>query len=167
MGNKLGTTVIFGKKKEVQNEMDSGSKCQRIHVDNYTVWGWAMTDTYLGKPVEINEHGNNAAIKVHILDESTMKRNGFRRFINDDDSWWIFCKRVHKDITFYMTIYDSGDWAIDILDENFCQPYDYQAMYERGNHMSFVLTVMKNVNEIMDSFVHKGIISGWEVGDYV
>lgn len=37
----------------------------------------------------INKHGNNAAIKVHILDEATMKRNS-----------------VYKDITFNMTIYD-------------------------------------------------------------
>ena len=66
-----------------------------------------------------------------------------------------------------MTIYDSGDWRIDILDECFCQPYDYQAMYERGNYRPVILTVMENVNEIMDSFVHKGIISGWKVGDYI
>lgn len=125
------------------------------------------TDTYLGKPVEINEHGNNAAIKVHILDEATMKLNGFRRFIDGVDHWWYFCNRVYKDITFNMTIYDRGDWAIDILDERFGQPYDYQAMYERDNYRPVVLTVMENVNEIMDSFVHKGIISGWKVGDYV
>lgn len=126
-----------------------------------------MTDTYLGKPVEINEHGNNSAIKVHILDEATMKRNGFLRFIGGVDHWWYFCNRVYKDITFNMTIYDSGDWRIDILDECFCQPYDYQAMYESGNRRPVVMTVMKNVNEIMDSFVHKGIISGWKVGDYI
>lgn len=126
-----------------------------------------MTDTYLGKPVEINEHGNNAAIKVHILDDATMKRNGFRRFISDEDNWWYFCNRVYADITFNMTIYDRGDWTIDILDEWFCQPYDYQAMYESGDYRPVVLTVMENVNEIMDSFVHKGIISGWKVGDYV
>ena len=126
-----------------------------------------MTDTYLGKPVEINEHGNNAAIKVHILDEATMKLNGFCRFIDGVDHWWYFCNRVYKDITFNMTIYDSGDWRIDILDECFLQPYDYQAMYESGNYRPIVLTVMENVNEIMDSFVHKGIISGWKVGDYV
>lgn len=126
-----------------------------------------MTDTYLGKPVELNEHGNNAAIKVHILDEATMKLNGFRRFIDGVDHWWYFCNRVYKDITFNMTIYDSGDWRIDILDELFCQPYDYQAMYESGNYRPIVLTVMENVNEIMDSFVHKGIISGWKVGDYI
>lgn len=126
-----------------------------------------MTGTYLGKPVEINEHGNNAAIKVHILDDETMKLNGFRRFISGEDNWWYFCKRVHKDITFNMTIYDSGEWHIDILDECFLQPYDYQAMYESGNYRPVVLTVMENVNEIMDSFVHKGIISGWKVGDYV
>lgn len=125
------------------------------------------TNTYLGKPVKINEHGNNAAIKVHILDDATMKLNGFRRFISGEDNWWYFCNRVYKDITFNMMIYDSGDWAIDILDEWFCQPYDYQAMYESGNYRPVVLTVMKNVNEIMDSFVHKGIISGWKVGDYI
>ena len=126
-----------------------------------------MTDTYFGKPVEINEHGNNAAIKVHILDEATMKLNGFQRFISNEDNWWYFCKRVYKDVTFNMTIYDSGYWKIDILDECFCQPYDYQAMYESGNYRPVVLTVMENVNEIMDSFVHKGIISGWKVGDYI
>lgn len=122
---------------------------------------------YFGKPVKLTEHDNNAAIKVHILDDATMKLNGFRRFIDGVDNWWYFCKRVHKDITFNMTIYDSGDWQIDILDECFLQPYDYQAMYESGNYRPVVLTVMKNVNEIMDSFVHKGIISGWKVGDYI
>ena len=126
-----------------------------------------MTDTYLCKPVEINDHGNNAAIKIHILDDATMKLNGFRRFISGEDNWWYFCKRVYKDITFNMTIYDRGDWCIDILDERFLQPYDYQAMYESGKYSPGVLTVVENVNEIMDSFIHKGIISGWEVGDYI
>lgn len=131
-----------------------------------------MIDTYLGKPVEINEHSNNAAIKVHILDEATMKRNGFKYFGGvptrpQDVPHWYFCNRVHKDITFNFTIYSEDNWQIDILDEFFLQPYDYQAMYESGNHRPVILIVMKNVNEIMDSFVHKGIISGWEVGDYV
>lgn len=122
-----------------------------------------MIDTYLGKPVEINEHGNNAAIKVHILDDATMKRNGFK-WVNEH---WYFCNRVHKDITFNMSIYSEDDWQIDILDECFLQPYDYQAMYASGNYRPVILTVMENVNEIMDSFVHKGIISGWKVGDYI
>ena len=129
-----------------------------------------MTDTYLGKPVEINEHGNNAAIKVHILDDATMKLNGFRRCITDKENWWYFCKQVYKDITFNMTIYDSGDWQIDILDECFCQPYDYQYMLEKYSNdinTRVLEIVKKNVDEIMDSFVHKGIISGWEVGDYI
>lgn len=131
-----------------------------------------MTDTYLGKPVEINEHGNNAAIKVHILDEATMKLNGFKYFGGvptrpQDVPHWYYCNRVYKDITFNFTIYSEDDWRIDILDEWFCQPYDYQAMYESGKYSTVVLTVMENVNEIMDSFVHKGIISGWKVGDYI
>ena len=124
-----------------------------------------MTDTYLGKPVEINEHGNNAAIKVHILDEASMRLNGFR-WVESLEEWY-FCNPVYKDVTFNMSIKSEDNWRIDILDECFLQPYDYQAMYERGNYRPVVLTVMENVNEIMDSFVHKGIISGWEVGDYI
>ena len=127
-----------------------------------------MTDTYLGKTVEINEHGNNAAIKVHILDDATMGLNGFKWIPEDRFSGhWYFCNPVYEDITFNFTIYSEDDWRIDILDEWFCQPYDYQAMYESGDYRPIVLTVMENVNEIMDSFVHKGIISGWKVGDYI
>ena len=127
-------------------------------------------ELYFDKPVKINEHGNNAAIKVHILDDATMKSNGFRRFISGEDNWWYFCKRVYKDITFNMTIYDRGDWYIDILDELFCQPYDYQYLlenYSNDINTKVLEIVKKNVDEIMDSFVHKGIISGWKVGDYV
>ena len=129
-------------------------------------------ELYFDKPVKINEHGNNAAIKVHILDDETMKLNGFKYFGGvptrpQDVPHWYFCKSVHEDITFNMTIYSEDDWRIDILDEWFCQPYDYQSMYERGNYRPVVLTVMENVNEIMESFLHKGIISGWKVGDYV
>ncbi len=122
-------------------------------------------ELYFDKPVKINEHGNNAAIKVHILDDATMKLNGFRWV--DTLNKWYFCNRVYKDITFNMSIYSEDKWYIDILDENFCQPYDYQAMYESGDYRPIVLTVMANVDEIMDSFVNKGIISGWEVGDYI
>lgn len=125
-------------------------------------------ELYFDKPVEINEHGNNAAIKVHILDDNSMSAIGFRWVPKDRKSGhWYFCNKVYRDITFNMSIYSEDDWRIDILDEWFCQPYDYQAMYESGKYSTVVLTVMKNVNEIMDSFVHKGIISGWKVGDYV
>lgn len=122
-----------------------------------------MIDTYLGKPVKINEHGNNAAIKVHIRDDNSMNAIGFRRA----NGYWYFCCPVHRNITFNMTVKSEDDWQIDILDEDFLQPYDYQAMYESGNYRPVILTVMENVNEIMDSFVRKGIISGWEVGDYI
>lgn len=131
-----------------------------------------MTDTYLGKLVEINEHGNNAAIKVHILDDYLMRDFGFKYFGGvptrpQDTPRWYFCKSVHRDITFNFTIYSEDDWQIDILDECFGQPYDYQAMYESGNRRPVVMAVMKNVDEIMCSLKYKGIISGWEVGDYI
>ena len=128
-------------------------------------------ELYFGKPVKINEHGNNAAIKVHILDDATMKLNGFiyLKYLGSVPHWY-FCNRVYKDITFNFTIYSEDDWRIDILEEWSCQPYDYQYLLEK--HSNDINTrvleiVKKNVDEIMDSFVHKGIISGWEVGDYI
>lgn len=127
-----------------------------------------MTDTYLGKPVEINEHGNNAAIKVHILDEASMRLNGFRWVENLGE--WYFCNPVYKDVTFNMSIKSEDDWRIDILDECFLQHYDYQYLldkYSNDINTRVLEIVKKNVDEIMDSFVHKGIISGWEVGDYI
>ena len=140
-----------------------------------------MIDTYLGRPVEINEHGNNAAIKVHILDDATMKRNGFKYFGGiptrpQDVPHWYFYNHVYKDITFNFTIYSEDDWRIDILDEWFFQPYDYQYLlenqyllekYSNDINTRVLEIVKKNVDEIMDSLKHKGIISGWEVGDYV
>lgn len=127
-----------------------------------------MTDTYLGKPVEINEHGNNAAIKVHILDEATMKRNGFK-WVESLGEWY-FCNPVYKDVTFNMSIKSEDDWRIDILDECFLQHYDYQYLldkYSNDINTRVLEIVKKNVDEIMDSLKHKGIISGWKVGDYI
>lgn len=128
-------------------------------------------ELYFGKPVKINEHGNNAAIKVHILDEGTMNRNGFKYvegvLINPH---WYFYNPVYKDITFNFTIYSEDDWRIDILEEWSGQPYDYQYLLEKYSNdinTRVLEIVKKNVDEIMDSFVHKGIISGWEVGDYI
>ena len=53
---------------------------------------------------------------------------------------------------------NSSSWAYAYL---------VLTMYERGNYRPVVLTVMENVNEIMDWLKHKGIIFGWEVGDYI
>lgn len=130
-----------------------------------------MTDTYFGKPVELNEHGNNAAIKVHILDNATMELNGFR-WVNEH---WYVCKHVFGDITFNMTIFSEDNWQIDILDENFLQPYDYQYMWEKAVEADKPLSEVPpamvitdwNVTKIMESLKKAGIISGWEVGDYV
>jgi hypothetical protein len=128
-------------------------------------------ELYFDKPVEINEHGNNAAIKVHILDDATMGLNGFKWIPEDRFSGhWYFCNPVYEDITFNFTIYSEDDWQIDILDEYFLQPYDYQYLLEKYSNdinTRVLEIVKKNVDEIMDSFVHKGIISGWEVGDYI
>ena len=117
--------------------------------------------------------GNNADIKVHILDDGKMIDAGFISVHSNlcSDPYWYMCKKVYgsdfSDITFNMTIYTETDWKIDILDEAFCQPYDYQWLLNRQNVPHAAYKVKNNVDAIMQQLIDFGIISGWEVGDYI
>jgi hypothetical protein len=112
-----------------------------------------MTDTYFGKEVALTSHHNNAAIKINVLDESKMRDIGFTDFRPDT---WYFCKYNvgHPDISFSLSVEKNNpeNWEIDILDENFLQPYDYQMMLERGtqNPLPFLCSYPEDQSLIPD-----------------
>lgn len=124
--------------------------------------------TYRGKKVILNENHNNAAISVTLLPEDEMRKLGFTDFMKDR---WYYCKTVHKrgDISFNLTIpKDNPDgWKIDVLDEDFCQPYDYQYMLSKGSANEVAKTVNENVEKEMQRLTDAGIISGHAYGDYI
>lgn len=107
-------------------------------------------------------------MKVHLLSDSKMRELGFTDHIEDH---WYLCKRVSKrpDITFNITIpKDNPDsFKIDVLDEAFLQPYDYQYFMEIGKKSDQILEVYNNVNGLMLWLQDKGVISGYKIGDYI
>ena len=123
---------------------------------------------YNGKEVILNKNHNNAAISVHVLPEDEMHRIGFTDFAKDR---WYYCRIVNKrcDISFNLTIPKENpeNWRIDVLDEAFCQPYDYQYMLDHGSTNAVALSVNEEVEKQMQYLADSGIISGHERGDYI
>ena len=72
------------------------------------------------------------------------------------------------EITFNVTIPQNGDdIAIDILDKEFHQPYDYQLILANNPHHEFARIVQKQVEDWMAYLQEKGVISGHIQGEYI
>jgi hypothetical protein len=118
--------------------------------------------------VELNKNGVNAKIKANILSDAQMRKIGFTDYCEDK---WFFFKMLKgvDDISFSLTISksDVADFRIDVLDENFCQPYDYQSMLERNPSFKYALKVKEQVEHWMKHLHDNGVISGHEYGEYI
>lgn len=124
--------------------------------------------------VETNSHGVNKAITYTILSDEEMKKIGFR---NHYEPHWYFIKSIdfskekrYKgfDITFSVTIpKNGGEIRIDILDEDFLQPYDYQKMLNSNPNFEPCLIVKEQVEKWMEYLMENGVLHGHEYGDYI
>lgn len=133
-----------------------------------------MNCGYRGKEFELTKHDNNANIKIRIFDDDIMRK---ARFTDYREGYWYYCRDLRPlshGISFNLSVKkdDPTDWRIDVLDEAFCQPYDYQSMIERelnGEEFSgdFHWKVDEQVTYEMEHLARLGIISGWEKGDYI
>lgn len=103
-------------------------------------------------------------MKIHILPDKEMKRAGFFEHENK----WAYIKEVASEVSFtFRIIKDTGNWQIDIIDDDFGQPYDYQYILQQAPDHAFANTVKENVEDLMMYMVEEGIISDYEVGDYI
>lgn len=124
--------------------------------------------------VEINSNYVNAKIKAHILSDEKMKEIGFTDY---SKTTWFFCRSIkfpkevrYKgfDISFNVSIpKDGSDIRIDVLDEDFCQPYDYQAMLHKNPTFEPALIVYEQVEEHMEYLQSKSVLSGHVKGEYI
>lgn len=115
--------------------------------------------------IKTNVNGVNAKIKASILPDAEMRRIGFT---NHHEPNWYFCRMLNDDISFSVTIpKDGSDIRIDVLDENFCQPYDYQAMLNRNPNHKFALDIRDGVEKWMEYLQEKGILKGHKKYDYI
>ena len=124
------------------------------------------------KAIEINdnvpkdERGQNKNIKFHVVDKETMNDCGFGLTYGE----WIMCIGLTDTISFNLKISNDEEIGIiDILDDDFLQPYDFQGMIlDKGDKASSLAKKVQNkVYMIMCNLSANGIISGWNIGDYI
>ncbi len=121
------------------------------------------------KEVKTNKHGVNSNIRSCILSEDKMKKVGFTHA----HGVWYLCKGVKTkdkriDITFNVTIKDdNSDFMIDVLDEDFLQPYDYQRILRHDPHHELALVVLDQVEDWMEELQTAGVLSGHKRGEYI
>ena len=127
--------------------------------------------------VKVNSHGVNAKIKAHILSDDEMRKIGFTDYAKDA---WYFCRTVMEEkskrryggidfeVSFSVRIpKDGSDIRIDVLDEAFCQPYDYQYILERNPTFGVALKVKEQVEKWMKYLQDNGVLSGHIEGEYI
>lgn len=120
-------------------------------------------------PIKDNQ---NANIEVGNISEEELIKLGFR---NNENDYYICKNLIGKwEITFNLTIYKNDKRIkIDILDENFLQPYDYQSILKRQqfvngiNINSYSYRVHIKVQEIMKWLLDNNVIIGYQIGDYI
>lgn len=121
--------------------------------------------------VPIKNHQNANIEFGNILEEKLLEL-GFR---NNKDNYYLCKNLIGKwEITFNLTIYKNDKRIkIDILDEMFLQPYDYQSILKRQqfvngiNINSYSYRVHIKVQEIMKWLLDNNIIIGYQLGDYI
>ena len=124
--------------------------------------------------VKLNSHGVNKKIKAHILPDEEMRKIGFTDY---DKNNWYFCKLIKFpntkryrgfEISFNVSIpKNNSDIRIDVLDEAFCQPYDYQYMLNKNPKFVPCLIVKEQVEEWMKYLQNNGVLSGHEEYEYI
>lgn len=116
--------------------------------------------------IKLNKYGVNLKIKAHILDDVIMRKIGFTDFSKDR---WYFFKDMGNEISFNVSINknDIEDLQVDILDENFCQPYDYQYILEHNPTQKVALKIKEKVEHWMKYLQDNGVLSGHVYGEYI
>lgn len=120
--------------------------------------------------VPLNNKHINSNIKINILEEDKMRELGFTDYCKTS---WTYREAVFVDgdfvVTFNLSIKKDNpkNFDIDILDDNWCQPYDYQKYLRTSPNFKTGLKVHNKVQEIMKKLLDNGVIEGYILGDYI
>lgn len=115
--------------------------------------------------VPLTKRKQNAMIQANILDDKKMREIGFTDYSKDS---WYFCRDLRRDISFNVSINKkTGEIKIDVLDECFLQPFDYQAQIQDGRNDDLINNINKQVQEQMKYLMDAGVITGYRMGDYI
>lgn len=116
-------------------------------------------------PCEVDEHGLNVAIEGHVLPDDEMRALGFT---DRAGTTWYWSRTLRDDVSLNVTIpKDGGRLRIDVLDEMFCQPYDYQAILARNGGHPIAHQTYEDVERELARLTEAGVITGHVPGDYI
>lgn len=115
--------------------------------------------------VPLTKRKQNAMIQANILDDKKMREIGFTDYSKDS---WYYCRGLGSNISFNVSINKkTSKIKIDVLDECFLQPFDYQAQIQDGRNDDFINNINKQVQEQMKYLMDAGVITGYRMGDYI
>ena len=119
---------------------------------------------YKIRKTEIDERGQNKNLRYHIVDKDIMESLGFRHTGN---VWML--RECIGNIGIYIRITDDCIGTIDVLDNDFCQPYDFQYIIVilKNKTPKVAIEVQHKLYNILDSMKTFGVLENWEWGDYV
>lgn len=128
------------------------------------------------KECKTNTLGTNKNIIFH-LNEKNLKKYGFKlseglKFTDSKiPEHWHYHKYIADDITFnidyYLKPYKGAQLEILTIDEDFGQPYDYQAILSRNPQHKFANNVFNEVEKEMKKLQEAEILSGHVYGEYI
>lgn len=125
----------------------------------------SSADAFGAEPVETDENGLNVKIRAHVLDDDAMRAAGFT---DRNPGTWYLCRRVAKETSFNVSIEKETErLRIDVLDEQFLQPYDYQGILARNPRHKFAGKVRDRVEDEMKKLAESGIVTGHVRGEYI
>ncbi len=118
--------------------------------------------------IRTNKNGLNIKITAKVLSDPEMREFGFTDYKKDT---WYYAKNIPgvSDISFNVSIPkdDPSGLRIDVLDEYFLQPYDYQYLLEKDPKLLAARTVRNFVEREMIKLKSAGIINGHEIREYI
>lgn len=102
---------------------------------------------------------------VNALEDKKMREIGFT---DHNEDYWYYCRNLGNEITFNLSMRKDGfEYKIDVLDEDFGQPYDYQYYLSQNPASEFALRIKEKVEEIMLELGELGVVFFYERGDYI
>lgn len=129
--------------------------------------------------VEVNKYHTNALLKFHVQNDEIMKAN---RFNQRNDGTWSYFKTIkvtdptlpkHErkkyglNLCLYITVDNDNILNVQLLDDDFCQPYDYQYLESHGYGNVYTKQAREFVEKELTALQNANIISGFTPGMYV
>lgn len=159
---------VFGSKKKAKFFIDHLKKAKSMFdiVDAIKLNQDKPINTKINKDVPIRENGQNANIKPYSnLTKKALEEYGFK---NIESEKYTLHKMLTPDIMFYINIdFSKNIVNIDVLDDFFLKPYDYQTLLSQPNVLKTAYIVHEKIQEIMKNLLDNKIIEGYNLNDYI